>query len=166
MPARPRWISSIDRILSELAAIEEPWVDRQTVQQLLDVQPRRAQQIMAPCVSRTVGTSALADRHHLIAHLRAMAASETAVAERLRRRRVAATIRSLSLQRLRMPKVLIEAPETVLRQSITSLPPGVELGPGQILVRFDSPRDGLEKLLALAMAVGNDYALFERLTLS
>jgi hypothetical protein len=38
----------------------------------------------------------------------------------------------------------------------------VAVGPGRITVEFGEPREALEKLLALAMAIGNDFEGFER----
>ena len=38
----------------------------------------------------------------------------------------------------------------------------VRLEPGRITVEFDEPQQGLEKPLALAMAISNDFDLFER----
>ena len=59
--------------------------------------------------------------------------------------------------------MLVEAPVRILAQQFASLPDGVTLEPGQITVRFAAPREALEKLLALAMAIGNDFARFENL---
>ena len=38
------------------------------------------------------------------------------------------------------------------------------LEPGRITVEFREPRQALEKLLALAMAISNDFDRFERTT--
>ena len=43
-----------------------------------------------------------------------------------------------------------------------NLPAGVRLEPGRITLEFDQPQQGLEKLLALAMAISNDFDRFER----
>ena len=43
-----------------------------------------------------------------------------------------------------------------------NLPAGVDLEPGRISLTFDQPQQALEKLLALAMAIGNDFDRFER----
>jgi hypothetical protein len=57
----------------------------------------------------------------------------------------------------------MEAPVRVLSQQLQNLPAGVSIAPGRIIVEFTEPRDALEKLLALAMAIGNDYEAFERM---
>jgi hypothetical protein len=52
----------------------------------------------------------------------------------------------------------------VFSQQLRNLPAGVSIAPGRITVEFAEPRQALEKLLALAMAIGNDYEQFERIT--
>jgi hypothetical protein len=49
-----------------------------------------------------------------------------------------------------------------VNQEFENLPAGVRLEPGCITVEFDEPQQGLEKLLALAMAISNDFDRFER----
>jgi hypothetical protein len=48
----------------------------------------------------------------------------------------------------------------VLSQQLRNLPEGVSIAPGRITVEFAEPRQALEKLLALAMALSNDYEAF------
>jgi hypothetical protein len=59
---------------------------------------------------------------------------------------------------------LLEAPTAIINQEFEDLPEGIELGAGRIFVRFDSSEQAIEKLLALAMAIGKDLEGFERLT--
>ena len=54
-------------------------------------------------------------------------------------------------------------PET-LRQRLPDLPPGVELSPGALHIRFQSSEELLSKLFALAQAIANDYEAFEKRT--
>ncbi|MEP6540341.1 MAG: hypothetical protein ABJF23_33760 [Bryobacteraceae bacterium] len=49
------------RYLAELTSLPG-WVDRATVERLFQVGGRRAQQILAPCVSLQIGSNGLADR--------------------------------------------------------------------------------------------------------
>jgi hypothetical protein len=163
MPAKPAWYSRINEIIEELTALPRPFVDRATLEFLLGVGPRRAQQIMAPCISERLGSSALADREALISHLRRLAEGEDGYYERRRRHRVATILDQLHKERLERPRLLVEAPVRVLSQQLGNLPPGVRLEPGSITLRFDRPPEALEKLLALAMAISNDFASFESL---
>lgn len=164
MPAKPTWYSKIDRIIREIEALPRPFVDRATVEFLLGVGRRRAQQIMAPCITDRVGSNGLADRGRLIAQLRALAEGEEGYYEVQRRRKVAAALDRLRIERLHQPRLLVEAPVQVVSQEFANLPPGVRLEAGRITVEFQHPREALEKLLALAMAIGNDFASFERNT--
>ena len=164
MPAKPVWYSKLDRVVRELQTLPRPFVDRATVEFLLGVGRRRAQQIMAPCITDRVGSNGLVGRERLIAHLRSLAEGEDGYYEVKRRRNVAQALDRLRSERLQQPQVLVEAPVRVVNQEFENLPPGVRLEAGRITVEFRHPREALEKLLALAMAIGNDFAGFERST--
>jgi hypothetical protein len=164
MPAKPAWYSKINDIVRELDVLPRPFVDRATVEFLLGVGRRRAQQIMAPSITDRVGTNGLADRNLLIARLRRLAHGDDAYYEVERRRKVARAIDRLRQERLDQPQLLVEAPVTVVNQELEYLPPGVRLEPGRVTVEFEEPREALEKFLALAMAIGNDFDRFERST--
>ena len=166
MPAKPSWYSKLDDIIRELGRLPRPFVDRATLEFLLGVGRRRAQQILAPCISERVGTNGLADRDALIAHLRRVAEGDDGYYERRRRRNVAEILAQLKKDRLERPQLLVEAPLQVLTQEFVNLPAGVDLEPGRISVTFDQPQQALEKLLALAMAISNDFERFERLVRS
>ena len=161
MPDKPTWCGRLDEISSELRELPDPWVDRGTLQSLLGVGARRAQQILAPCVARQIGANGVADREVVIAHLERLAGGEAVHYERQRLQRLAGRLQTL--QREREAAVLVEAPAAIVNQDIENLPAGVSVSPGHITVRFSSTRDALEKLLALAMAVRNDPLLFERM---
>jgi hypothetical protein len=164
VPAKPAWYSKIDRIIRELEALPRPFVDRATVEFVLGVGRRRAQQILAPCVNDRVGANGLADRDRLIGHLRSLADGDEIHYEVERRRKVADALSRLRTERLEQPRLLVEAPVEVVSQGFEKLPSGVRLEAGRITVEFREPREALEKLLALAMAIGNDFERFERST--
>ena len=44
---------------------------------------------------------------------------------------------------------------------IDGLPPGVELAPGSITVRFRDPDEALRKLMALALSIGRNREAFD-----
>ena len=162
MPAKPSWYNKIDGVIRDLEALPRPFVDRATVEFLLGVGRRRAQQIMASCVTDRLGSNGLADRDVFIAHLRRLAEGDDGHYEHQRRRRFAAALAQWHKERLERPQLLVEAPVQVLTQELGNLPEGVRLEPGCITVTFDHPQQALEKLLALAMAVSNDFEGFER----
>lgn len=153
----------MDEAIAELGNLPWPWVDRETLQSLLRVGPRRAQQILRPCVTRQVGANGVADREELIAHLKRLAAGDEVHYERRRRQRLAEVLEGLRRAALAQPKVLVEAPTTVRNQEFGNLPDGVSISPGAISITFSSPSEALQRLLALAMAIGNDFDEFERM---
>ena len=139
MAAKSAWHVRLDEIIVDLEALPSPWVTRSVVEFLLGVGPRRAQQIMAPCTVEQIGTSLVADRDLFIAHLRSLAGDADVDCERRRRQKFAGQIEALRRHWLERPKLLVEAPLTVVDQRLENLPAGVELGPGQITIRFRQP---------------------------
>jgi hypothetical protein len=164
VPAKPAWYSKINEVIGAIEALPRPFVDRATLEFLLGIGRRRAQQILAPCITDRVGANGLADRDGVIAHLRRLAESDAGHYERQRRRQVAQALEQLRKDRLQRPQLLVEAPLRILTQKFENLPAGVSLAPGRITVEFDQPRQALEKLLALAMAVGRDFNRFDEMT--
>lgn len=119
---------------------------------------------MAPCITEQIGSNCLADRDLLITHLDRMARGEAVHYEVRRRQKVAALIDSLRQDRLRNPQLLVEAPVAIVTKKLAALPDGITIGPGRIMISFEEPQQALEKLLALAMAIGNDFEGFELAT--
>ncbi len=163
MPDKPTWYGRLDQIVGELENLPWPWVDRETLQALLQVGPRRAQQILRPCVTRQVGANGVAGREELIAHLKCLASGDEAHYERRRRQKLAQVLERLRQEALAQPKVLVEAPTAVVNQEFASLPDGVSVSPGAISITFSSPNEAPQRLLALAMAIGNNFSEFERM---
>ena len=163
MPDKPLWYGDLQEVIAALRRLPFPWVDRATLQDLLGVGSRRAQQILAPCVTRKVGTSGVAAREDLIAYLERISAGDRAYYERQRRRRVAAELDRFRREWLEKPRLLVEAPAAVARRDLDSLPEGIAIRPGSVTVTFQTATEALEKFLALAMAIGKDYDRFERI---
>ena len=161
MPARPVWYQRLPYILQQLRSHPRTYVDRATVESLLGIGRRRAQQIMAPCLDDRVGASGLADRDALIDYLQTIAAGDECAYEIRRRQKVAHMIEELRKERVESPRLLVEAPVRVVNQQLESLPPGVQVERGRITVEFQNAQEGLEKLLALAMAISNNFEGFE-----
>jgi hypothetical protein len=162
MPAYATWASQLDQIVRAVRASQRPFVDRAAVEALLGVGRRRAQQILAPCVTERVGTNGLAEREAFLTRLQQMAAGDEAQWEGQRRQRVARYLAQLRQERMAQPQLPVEAPVQVMNQDFENLPAGVRLEAGRITVEFEEPQEALEKLLALAMAISNDFEQFER----
>jgi hypothetical protein len=161
VPDKPTWYGRLDAIVAEIERLPWPWIDRQTVENLLRVRRRRAQQILQPCISRQIGANGVADKSEFIAYLRHLANGQAAYYERRRREKLAETLTQLNQSWTQQPKVLVEAPDAIVNAALTGLPKGVSIRPGEITVHFATPVEALEKLLALAMAIGNDIKAFE-----
>src|ERR1035441_2878481 len=162
MPDKPFWCGRLEQISRELGGLPDPILDRAILERTLGIGRRRAQQILAPCVTRQIGRNGLARREAILEHLRRLAAGQQQYYERRRQRRLAEYLEGLRQACLRQPRVLVEAPASVLGQKLDGLPAGVAIAPGQITVRFQTATEALEKLLALAMAIGNDRERFEQ----
>lgn len=160
MPARPRWFGKLNHAIEVLAALPRPIVSRALIEELLGVGRRRAQQILSPCVADWIGGSGVADRDVVIAHLRRLAQGEDAYYETRRQRKVAAVVEELRRDRIARPRLLVTAP---LEREFGALPSGVFVGPGKIEIEFASAQEALEKLAALAMAIGSDFDRFDRM---
>jgi hypothetical protein len=163
MPDKPTWCGNLHEAIIELQALPYPWVDRTVIERVLGVRRRRAQQILQPCVQQPVGASGIAHRDEVIAHLRRLAVGEVASYERRRRQRLAETLQDLHRAWTQEPKAIVEAPTAIVNQDLADLPPGVTLERGKITVEFTTAVEALEKLLAIAMAAGNDLDRFTRL---
>lgn len=162
MPSKPLWIGKLPEAIAQLERSSLPLIDRRQLEQLLGVGTRRAQQILAPFTTEHLGRNCLADRISLIEGLRRLASQEEASYERRRRTRLAETLTDLDVAWRSKPRVLIAAPSDPV--SLGSLPDGIELRPGALTIRFASPQDALEKLLALTLSIGNDFETFDRLS--
>lgn len=160
MPAKPIWISRFSGIEAQIQSIKSPEVGRSTVERILGLKERRAQQIMAGLPGRMVGNVALVDRQALINKLRSIANGPESAFEAERRHRVAATIEGYRRQRIEQPQVLVEAPTAIVNTRLERLPAGVTVERGRIVVEFDSAESACRRLLALAMAISNDPDLF------
>ena len=162
MPDKPTWYGRLEEAIQQLEALPYPWVDRASIEVVLGVGRRRAQQILQPLLSRQVGRNGLAPREPVIQHLRHLAAGESAFFEKQRQKRFSTALSRLREEALRQPRVLVEAPMAVVNQDFEDLPAGVHLAPGRILIDgFRTPEEALQKMLALVMAMGNDPLGFE-----
>ncbi len=164
MPAKPTWYGRYDAIREAIATLPEAWLDRRTVERIFEVGPRRAQQLMRPSGPARLGSSLVVRREAFLEYLARVVSGEAAYYEQRRLARLSEAIERWRGERLRTPALLVEAPVSVGRQRFDDLPEGIELGPGRIVVRFGDCDEALQKLLALAMAMGNDLTRFEELT--
>jgi hypothetical protein len=165
MPDKPLWLDRLPNAVRQLEQSPQPWVDRSALESLLGVGRRRAQQILAPIAQQRVGTSVVANRAHVIAHLKKIAAGEEAYYENHRRRQLWAHLAQARRAWIQQPPVLVEVSNAQVRRvelhDFDGLPEGVELAPGSITVRFREPDEALQKLMALALAISQNRDAFD-----
>jgi hypothetical protein len=162
VPDKPTWLLELPYAIKMLRGLEIPWIPRSTVQNVLNVGPRRAQQIIKPIATHQIGTSYVVDREALIRRLEHLATSDTAVYEQERRQRFSKLFSRMKAQETSQPKLMVEVPVKAFSSRIDNLPEGVRLAPGQILIEgFSTVEQAIEKLVALAMAAGNDPVSFQ-----
>jgi len=166
MPDKPLWLDRLPHALRQLEQSPDPWIDRTTLQSLLGVGRRRAQQLLAPLARRRVGTSLLAHRSTLIAHLESIRTHQQTQYEERRQQLLWSRLSQARQAYIEQPPVLVEVSHAqirrVLAEDLAGLPEGVELGPGSITVRFTEPEDALRKLMALAMAISRNRLAFDQ----
>lgn len=163
MPDKPVWYDRLDEAVALLTALPSPWIDRQTLESILGIGRRRAQQILRPLVRHTIGKNGLAAKEDVVAYLQRLGAGDSAGLERRRRQRLHALIAGWRKDAQQQPKVFIEAPDSIVNQQLENLPSGVRLAPGRIVIEdFTTPDEAKQKLLALIMAMGNDPDEFDR----
>ena len=171
MPDKPLWLDHLPEAIRHLETSAEPWIDRPALQSLLRVGRRRAQQILAPLALRRVGTSVVAARADVLAHLQKIASGEEAYYETRRRQRLWTHLAEARRQWQEQPPVFVAVPNAQVRRvelhDFDGLPDGVALAPGSITVQFQTPEEALEKLMALALAISaNRDAFDERVSVS
>ena len=167
MPDRPTWLSRVPEAIDVLDTSPLPWVGRSTVEELLGVARRRAQQILAPLATQRSGYATVVLRTELIDYLRRIASGQTALYEQKRREKLWQSVEQDRKRWTETPPVFVEPPTEMLRavyrRDFEGLPAGVKLSPGRIVIEFATPDEALQKLLALAMAVGQDREAFDDL---
>ena len=161
MPTQPTWFPRLTQIIAELRALDTvPYIDRQAFERLFVVRARRARSLMSRFDGIQIGNAWAVDRCKLIEALEAIQRGDDFQWEQRRRHRVAHFYQHAECEH---PARQIKIPVTreSLRRSLTSLPSGVELSPGELRIPFASLEDFLTKLFELGQAVQNDFESFQ-----
>ena len=160
MPAKAQWLLQLPAIVEALKCLDVAVVDRAIIERTFGVGRRRAIQFLHQFGGYQAGRTFLVDRLQLIARLEALQAGEGFEQESRRRVRLEEALerirRHTAAARVRIPI----APGT-LGLRLSTLPPGIELGPGTLKVEFREAQDLLQKLFELVQAAANDFERFE-----
>jgi hypothetical protein len=166
MPDKPLWLGRLASAVEELQELPSPWIDSATLEWLLHISRRRAQQLLKPLVSQTIGKSGLAAKENVIAHLQRLQTGNAYEWEQARRQKLHALLDELHRHKRATPVVEFSDPVEVLSQTLKGLPAGVKLEPGRIIIEdFAAPAEVYEKLFRLAQAIQNDETGFERMVI-
>jgi hypothetical protein len=151
----PSWLPLLPGAIEQLEKERAPFVTRGGVERLLRVHRRQAIDLLHRWGAARIGRDLVIRRETLAAIFRSLLKGRPYQEEMERRARLTA-----ELQRARAARLRFAAGER--RLAVTGLPDGVTLLPGRIEVVFESPRQGVERLYALAKALLNDFEAFER----
>jgi hypothetical protein len=160
MPAQPQWFSRIPEILEVLRSLAAPYLDRQAVEELFGVGPRRARQLMAGLPGVRVGNAVGVERQALVQWLEGIGAGAAYGWERARRRRVAEVVEGLRRQAAAR-RVRLRVSEGGSGQGgRAGLPEGIRVGSGELVIAYGSPEELAERLFALARQMAEDWEGF------
>jgi hypothetical protein len=158
VPPQPSWLARLPDAIAQLEAFPREGVSRSNLQTLLDLSKRRTIQLMhAWGAERRGGRGELElERGPLLRRMKALRRGRRFLDEQERTARVAA-----NLQAARISRIKVAVPVATLATRLGGLPPGVTVEPRRIVVEFARAEEAIQKLFALAQALGNDWDAFE-----
>jgi hypothetical protein len=160
MPAQPTWFPRLTQIVAELRAMKNvPVIDRQAFERLFQVRDRRARVLMSRFDGIQIGHAWTVDRQQLIEALEAIQRGEEFQWERRRRERIAVMYEQAKREH---PARQVQIPVTKETRSrtVSSLPAGVKLSPGELHIQFASAEELAAKLFELSQAMARDWDAF------
>ena len=160
MPARPQWMLRTPLILEEIAALDQPVIDRAVIERTFGVHRRRAVQLMAAFGGYQAGNTILIERRHLLEHLEKIVSSGEFLFEERRRERLTESL-DRARQRRRAAAISIPIARTAVQETLDRLPAGITLTPGLLQIQFGKSLELLQKLFQLSQAISNDFEQFE-----
>ena len=161
MPDQPLWLPHIPAFLQALKVSDAPaLLTRFDLERLFGVRRRRAILLLHRCGAARRGRELVATREAVVAFLEGcrdddavdrLAARDRQVGQALAEARRARTLPTIPLPPLAQLSAI----------TFAGLPPGIELTPTALSVRFSSAQDLVEKLFTVAQALANDYETLE-----
>jgi hypothetical protein len=160
MPDQPSWINRLPDITRQIEASPAPFLDRSAIENLFGLRRRQSINLIRRMGGYQIGKTFLVDRQAVLEYLNDPQKRRSA-AQEVRRFRTVGTLLNQAQQELHMRRIPIAAAPRVSKLELEGLPEGIELGARELNIRFEHPRELLEKLFALAQAMANDYERFE-----
>jgi len=159
MPAKSSWLLGIPEIVARLSAMQSPVVDRSTVEQLFGVRRRRASDLVQSFGGYRVGNAVLVDRDKLIRQLEELSNDPEVLREQHRKLRISEELEKVA-QQSRAARIVIGNIRHVPHETAWTLPRGVSIAGGRLIVEFDCVQELLMQLYKLVLAAAADFERF------
>jgi hypothetical protein len=165
MPSRPAYFHRLADAIEVLGKLPSPWIDRQTLQEILGVSKTVAWRILRQCgASQGPGNTLICERQELVATLESLRTGQPCGRELRRRQRLEDRLTQL-LTAARSQHIRVVPDSRALELVSTRfarLPPGIELSPARLTIEFYGTEDFLEKFGAVVFALQNDFEAISR----
>jgi hypothetical protein len=160
MPARPAYFHRLADAIAVLERLPSPWIDRQTLQEVLGVSKTVAWRILRQCgASQGPGNTLICERHELVAALESLRTGQPCGRELRRRQRLEDRLTQLltAARSLHIRAVPDSRALELVSTLFARLPPGIELSPARLIIEFFGTEDFLEKFGAVVFGLQNDF---------
>ena len=160
MPAVPLYVHRLADGIAALGALPTDLVDRRTLEEALGVGKWTAWRILKRCgASAGPGGALVCRRQDLLGQLRRLQQDgrfgpEIARRDRLERY-LAGIVRDASRRHTEVARTA--QAEALLGTRFGQLPPGIDLAPDELRIRFSGATDFLQKFAAMVYALNNDF---------
>ena len=160
MPSVPVYLHRLAAGIATLEALPHDLIDRRTLEEALSVGKWTAWRIMRRCGAEDgPGNTLVCRRPELLARLRQLQADHRFGPEIQRRDRLERYLDGIVQYASRQHKEVArhEEAEAILSTRFASLPPSIDLAPGELRITFQGADDFLQKFGAVVFALKNDF---------
>ena len=160
MPAVPLYVHRLGSGIAALEALATDLIDRRALEEALGVGKWTAWRIMKRSgATDGPGGALVCRRQDLLSQLRRLQQDGRYGPEIARRERLERYLDTIVQSASRQHKQVArnQTAETILSTCFSSLPPGVDLTPGELRIAFHGTDDFLQKVGAVVYALQNDF---------
>jgi hypothetical protein len=160
VPAVPVYLHRLEHGIAALEALPHELIDRRTLEEALGVGKWTAWRIMKRCGAEDgPGNTLVCHRADLLSQLRRLQQDRRFGPEIERRGRLERYLAGIAQYASRQHKEVAreEQAEALLSSRFASLPPGVDLAPGELRIAFSGTEEFLQKFGAVVFALRNDF---------
>lgn len=160
MPPIPSYFHRLEQALPAFEQLPCDWVDRRTVEELLDISKPVAWRLLRQCGAQEgPGNTLICPKARFLAALRELAASPPCRQQVQRRQRLEEYLAGIARvgRSLQVTVAPAQRAPALISSRLSSLPEGVHLSPGRLTIAFTSTQDFLEKVGSVVFALQNDF---------